>query len=461
MRRDPHTHLEIAADYAEAGAYDDALELLGRAAEQDLTRSRVPAPGHRGDVGVSNLRPMLFYTMAYYCQLGGDARGRDLQLRRASEQDPERCFPNSLRSLIALQAALEHNPRDAVAAYALGNLWYDQRQAPEAIACWELSRRGNPAFPTVHRNLALAYFNKQRDPARALRALERAFRLDPTDARVLFELDLLKRRLRVGPEQRLAFLERHREVVDTRDDLLVGYVTLLNALGRHAEALRILSERRFHPWEGGEGKVTGQYVISLVELAKERLAAGQAAKAVDLLERSRRYPANLGEGKLYGAPENHILYWLGLAHRRLRARDAARRFWNEASTGMSLPAPALYYNDPNPDTIFYQGLALQGLGRPAAARERFLALVRFGRAHRSDHVAIDYFAVSLPEFTVFEEDLDRRNEADCRYLTALGLWGLGRRADARRELRAVLRLDPNHLPARLHLRTFETRQPSR
>jgi tetratricopeptide (TPR) repeat protein len=458
MRRDPHTHLEIAADYAEAGAHDEALEMLAPVAGDEAVPAR--APGHVRAVGLPNSRPLLFYMMGYYARLKGDARARDERLRLASEQDTECCFPNSLRSLLALQSALELNPRDAVAAYALGNLWYDKRQVPEAIACWELSRRADGAFPTVHRNLALAYFNKQRQPAKALKALERAFRLDPTDARVLYELDLLRRRALIGPKRRFALLDRYRELVETRDDLLLEYVTLLNSLGDHEEALRILSARRFQPWEGGEGRVTGQYVVSLVELAKECLAAGEAAKAVDLLERARAYPANLGEGKLHGAQENHVLYWLGLAHHRLGDRDAARRFWSEASTGMSVPAPALYYNDPNPETIFYQGLALQRLGRRAAARERFQALVRFGRGHRADHVVLDYFAVSLPEFTVFEDDLDRRNEVNCRYLTALGLWGRGHRAQARRELRAVLRLDPSHLPARLHLRMFASGRPT-
>ena len=34
--------------------------------------------------------------------------------------------------------------------------------------------------------------------------------------------------------------------------------------------------RNFHPWEGGEGKVTGQYVAILVEMAKAHIAAVKA-----------------------------------------------------------------------------------------------------------------------------------------------------------------------------------------
>jgi hypothetical protein len=79
-------------------------------------------------------------------------------------------------------------------------------------------------------------------------------------------------------------------------------------------------------------------------------------------------------------------------------------------------------------------------------------LIKFGKEHLDDKVVIDYFAVSLPEFLVFDDDLDQRNEINCRYLMGLGYIGLGRRAQGMRELRKVAGLDPSHLGARVHLR---------
>lgn len=38
---------------------------------------------------------------------------------------------------------------------------------------------------------------------------------------------------------------------------------------------------------------------------------------------------------------------------------------------------------------------------------------------------IDYFAISLPDFLVFDEDYTVRNRAHCYYLMALGYLGLG------------------------------------
>ena len=460
MQGNGHAYLAIAADYSAAGFHDEALELL-ECAVRAKPQSQMPrAPGHLGDMGMPNARPMLFYFLGYYAALKGDRPAAIGYFKQAARQNPVRCFPNSLESILALQTALRFNPRDAHAGFCLGNLWYDKRQVPEATACWESAARCEPTWPTVHRNLALVYFNKQHAPTKALRALERAFALDPTDARVLFELDLLKKRILVPPGKRLAFLHRHRKVVDQREDLLLELITLLNFFGRHEEALDILMHRQFHPWEGGEGNVTGQYVVSLVELAKRRLlSAGRhespAKEAIALLERARTFPSNLGEGKLHGARENPILYWLGAAWEQLGETDRAHEAWREAATGLRAPTPAVYYNDQNPETIFYQGLARQKLGWPAAAKERFETLVQFGKEHLHDRVVIDYFAVSLPEFTVFEDDLNRRNQINCRYLKALGAFGLGRRTQARRELAQVRKLDPSHLPTKLHTRLFD------
>lgn len=45
----------------------------------------------------------------------------------------------------------------------------------------------------------------------------------------------------------------------------------LQSLGDYEKAKDLISNRKFHPWEGGEGKVTGQYILCRVELAKRRL----------------------------------------------------------------------------------------------------------------------------------------------------------------------------------------------
>ncbi|HVU11944.1 MAG TPA: hypothetical protein VHD90_11730, partial [Phototrophicaceae bacterium] len=244
-------------------------------------------------------------------------------------------------------------------------------------------------------------------------------------------------------------------LVDQRDDLALEYVTVLNLVGRHDEALDRLLARHFHPWEGGEGKVTGQYVLSLVELARQSIGAGDERTALELLERARHYPPTLGEGKLFGARENNIDYYLGCAYEGLGEAENARRSFAEAAQGAAEIAQATYYNDQPPDMIFYQGLALQKLRQAEAADQIFHRFIAYGTEHLDDLTTIDYFAVSLPDFLVFEEDLNNRHKAHCYYMIALGALGLGKYRQAQAAFDRVLSLDANHVGAMIHRKRCE------
>jgi tetratricopeptide (TPR) repeat protein len=362
------------------------------------------------------------------------------------------CFPNRLEDVLALEMATRLNPQDARAPYYLGNFWYAHRRHAEAIAAWEQARALNERFPTVHRNLGLAYFNKLHDPQRALASLETAFALDQSDARVLFELDQLYKKLNRPPAERLARLEQHSQLVAQRDDLTIERISLLNLMGRPDAAFQLLMNRTFHPWEGGEGRVTGQYVASLVELARQHIRHGRYAEAIQLLDQAQIYPPNLGEGKLYGAQENNIFYELGHAYAGLGDVQRANNAFARAAIGLSDPTSAIFYNDQPPDMIFYQGLARQQLGQADEARAIFQKLVDYGHAHIDDQVQMDYFAVSLPNFLVFDEDLSQSNRVHCQYMIALGYTGLGDRGQAEAHYAEVLRLDASHLGATLHRR---------
>ena len=189
--------------------------------------------------------------------------------------------------------------------------------------------------------------------------------------RVLFELDQLDKKLNRSPQERLARLEKYPDLVARRDDLMIEYITLLNIHGRYDDAYAALMGRNFHPWEGGEGKTTGQYVTSLIGQAQTLIRSGRYEDAIERLERRRAYPPNLGEGKLPNAQENYIFYFLAVAHEGLGDAGMAGGFYEKASLGLSEPTSPLYYNDQPPDTIFCQGVARASRGRRAAAGEIF------------------------------------------------------------------------------------------
>ena len=303
----------------------------------------------------------------------------------------------------------------------------------------------------MHRNLALAYYNISHKPEQAQVSLEKAFACNPTDARVCYELDQLYKKLGYTPEKRLAFLENSWAQVITRDDLYLEYITLLNTEKQHERARMLLAQRLFHPWEGGEGKVTGQYVLAYVESGKQYLNMNRGQEAIELFKQALTYPENLGEGKLVGAQENNIHYYLGCAYEKLGSSQKAHEHFHMASQGLERLENAIYYNDQPPDMIFYQGLAWLKLGNTNEAHRRFHALIKYGEDHLFDTMKIDYFAVSLPDFLVFEDDLKRRNELHCRCMIGLGNLGLQDFEKANAQFLAILRLDPNHQGAVIHM----------
>lgn len=427
------TLIEYAIEFADLELYSDAIELLSIAEET-----------HPND-------PMLNYYLGYYHNCSGHSETGEKYLRKAMQASPDRCFPNRLEDIIVLQFAIQHNPKDAMACYYLGNLWYDKRQYDEAISAWDRSAAIDPEFPTVFRNLAIAAYNKQNDPEKALGYFEKAYSLDRNDARVLMELDQLYKKLNYQPETRLAFLNNHLDVVVKRDDLYLEKVALENFLKNHEQAFQSLMKRKFHPWEGGEGKASGQYVYSLVELAKIDLENKQYQSAIDKLQQAQRYPINLGEGKLPGAQENDVFYWLGCAYHSLGREEEANSYWTKATVGLAEPTAAMFYNDQQPDKIFYQGLAWEKLGKTHVAERIFNSLVRYGIDHQDDEVRIDYFAVSLPDLLIFDDDLNKRNFIHCQYILGLGLLGLHRLAEAEKAFLAVLEDDAMHFGAKTHV----------
>ncbi len=430
-----NTYIEYSLDYAHAGLYSEATELLALAVEHSTE-------GY----------PMIYYYLGYFADKQNDNTESIKWYKKAAEAKPDYCFPNRLEDVNVLAAATEANPEDGYASYYLGNFWYAARQYPEAIACWEKAATIAPAFPTVFRNLALAYHNKQNDPAKALTALEKAFALDVTDARVLMELDQLYRKLNKPHGERLAFLEKHLSLTEERDDLYLERVTLYNHIGEHEKARQLMAVRKFHPWEGGEGKVVGQHLICHIELAKQSIAEGNFEHALTFLEQAEVYPHNLGEGKLYGAQENDIFYLKGCCYEALDQPDSAQEFFTKATVGLSEPLQAVYYNDQQPDKIFYQGLAWKKLGASEKADQIFDRLISFGKRHLADTTGVDYFAVSLPDFFVFDQDLDVRNKIHCHYLIALGCLGFsnGKLNEAEEHFNTVLRYDINHTGVIIH-----------
>ena len=128
-----------------------------------------------------------------------------------------------------------------------------------------------------------------------------------------------------------------------RDDLYLEKISLENSLGNYKTAMKMLEERIFHPWEGGEGKVVRQYLICHLELAKKAIQEKQFDTALSFMWKlHEQYPENLGEGKLLGTQENDIHYLQGCVYEAMGMNEQAIEKFKQATEGISEPVQAIF-----------------------------------------------------------------------------------------------------------------------
>lgn len=440
LRGNAHNYIEFSLDYAQTGCYSEAMQLLSLCIDN-----------------TNNMYPMVAYFMGWYAAQNNDCNASRDWYQKAQHHSTDYCFPNRLEEVIVLESAIRANGKDAVATYLLGNFWYAFRQYENAQKCWETSIALDGSNAICLRNLSLLYYNKKNKKELAKKHLERAFRIDNNNSRLLMELDQLYKKMNISVDDRLQLLEDNSHLTELRDDLYLERIALLNHKGDFEKALQLLDKRQFHPWEGGEGKVPFQHITLHVEIAKKLVAEENHQDAIEHLKAAQEYPHNLGEGKLFGAQENDIFYWLGCAYDGINNDKLAHLNWEKAAKGLSDPSPAFFYNDQQPDKIFYQGLALQKLGKYKEAEKRFNNLIAYGKSHINDKVKLDYFAISLPDLLIWEEDLDMRNNIHCNYMIGLGEFGLNNTKEANIAFNEVLKKDLYHLPAKIHLKMVENK----
>jgi tetratricopeptide (TPR) repeat protein len=408
-RNDAQTVLDVAFDYADVGAYEEAIAVLDHHHDHEVAPVAVPNPMER--------TPMTAYSLAWLHDLAGHPELAAQVLESARALSPDYLFPSRIHELCVLEWALAREGADRNASYGLGNYCYDKKRYHDAIAHWEMAREADASLATVHRNLGIAYWNVHRDGDGARASYETALAVDPNDSRLVAEFVQLRGRLGDSAEGRLAFLEGKRELVLERDDATVELAALYNETGQSDRALDLLTSRSFHPWEGGEGKVLRQYTTAHLKLGQAAMAEGEGERALEHFNRAMDTPDRLGEKYHPLQAKADVTYWQGKALRSLgRKEEAVVKF--EAAAAESGDFQGMAVTEFS-ELTYYKALALRELGREAEAVQVLEAMSAYARNEMKIPAKIDYFATSLPNLLVFEEDLDEAKRRHLQHLLDL------------------------------------------
>ncbi|WP_159797811.1 DUF5107 domain-containing protein [Puerhibacterium puerhi] len=450
---DAQTCLDVAIELSGAGEAAAALDCLAHADDRESRRAS----------GQTAAGPLVAYHRAHVLGLLGRPDDAAAERARARRLDATWCFPGRLADAAVLTEAVATDPGDARARALLGHWCYAVGRHGDAADLWRAAAALDPGDAVVWRNLGLVAADRERDLEAARGAYDRARAAAPDDARLLYERDQLDALAGVAPAQRLAALLRRRDLALERDDLAVELLHLLVTAGREGEALEILGRHRFHPWEGGEGQVVEAWERAHARVAVAALAGGRPAAAATALRAALDPPASLGEARhpLASTARLHLL--LGDALDRAGDEEGAAAAWAVAAAqrGDFLAMSA----QPHSEATFWTVLALGRAGRDAEAWQLTASLRGFRDELAAAVPRVDYFATSLPDLLLFQEDPVRVRD---RRLAVLDAQLAVLEGDGARAVRVLRRpaLAPSRVAADLrhaveHLRDALSPAPTR
>lgn len=452
LRSDVQNYLDLAFDYANAGLFVEARNLLLDYCQSDpyMAASQTLYLGSSEHTPLKNIYSIVYYALGYFADQMGDPTAALDWYRQAAGQPSDYCFPIRLEEQIVLEAAQKANPSDGYAAYYLGNLYYDKKQYEKAITSWQTATQLVPKFAIPWRNLGTALFNKRGEKDGAKQCYDQARAANPSDPRLLMEMDQLLQRLGVSPSDRLTILEENADLVKQRDDLSVSMAELYSQNGHPKKALEILTTRNFHAWEGGEGGAAGQYALAHVLLMQAALDAGDMQLALEHFRSAEKPTNNLGID--HGLSLYRALAWFIAAETiaKLGDTETAANYYQQvidAETKVSL------WGARTPLT-YYAALSLRALGQESAAEDKLCELQAFAQKKLDSNDEGGFFT-SKPAMIAFDDDPNLEIEIQGHYLLGLAYLGQGNAQEAAASFKAVLNIDPHNWWANLQLADIE------
>lgn len=343
------------------------------------------------------------------------------------------CHPNRLDDIAALSG------EDWRSKYLLGCLYYDRMNYKAAREAWETSDKLMPYAPTK-RNLAQCLFDHFEEPSLAREYLEASLRLavktaDSGAARICFELLQLYKNTNVKINERIALLEKHIELVASRDDCYLEYIILLTLVGKLDEAKELLGKKRFNIYEGGEGKLTRHHGWLYVLLGLRSECEGDNNAAIDYYKNALIYPENYGEGRHYSAQEANIHYFRGLLEKRLGNSSAAIE---EFKAGAAQPPQ-------ESEMTIFAAECMKQLGDHESAERVLRGMVASGESLYANAELRGYFGVGSPVPAPYEQNCERLHRIDALILIALGKKGLGDLDGANKAVAELEALEPENM----------------
>ena len=310
--------LECISDYFGIGAWDEIVQLcdaaLAKAAAEKPYATEGALPLKDTIAACDSYRNAMFgYFKAYaLAKLGKDTAVVKDALSAAGDMTTDYCFPSRLEELEVLQWAAngersyKTKEQRANTHYYLGSILWNMDQKMTALASWKIAVKLNPKHALALRCVGFAvshpgtYFTNTGVPSgipshEAYDWYVKSLEAEP-HFRTLDEAGKLAERLELPAAERLALMEKYMTTVNKYDPCILRLAYTYNAVGRYADAYKILTTRRFHVWEGADG-LLAPFIEACHGLGRAAMEKKDYKTALKYFEESTTYPENLQAGR--------------------------------------------------------------------------------------------------------------------------------------------------------------------
>ena len=368
MRDSVENAIELATAYVQSGLLADADLVLAEAAAADTGAVEPPAV-----YSARRTSAMVQYLRGWLAQQRGDGAAAAALFARGKAGTLVYTNPHRVEELVALEAAAAADAKDAHARHLLGNVLYGLGRRDDGLVQWKQAVALDDTLALSWRNIAWAERQLHEDDRASAEAYRKAFAIDPSDARVLLELDQTAERLRVPAAERRALLDAHRATVDERDDLTLRWIDVTLAAGGPADlepVRQALLTRHFHTWEGMYG-IHQAFMDVHQRLGDMALEKKDLKGALALYQKAFEYPRNLEVAPRTPDFRAHLNWSVAHAYLASGRRDAARPYLDRIL--------AEKYDRPGFGTYF-QALAEKARGNTVASQALVAKLEERARA---------------------------------------------------------------------------------
>lgn len=231
---------------------------------------------------------------------------------------------------------------------------------------------------------------------------------------ILCDVEMPYKALCRPQKERLALLEAHSDLLEQRDDLFVEYITLLNSQGQVEKAIQAMHSHSFHTYEGGEGLLPKQHLLSYLLLGRKAWEAGHLEEALERFQEALTYPENYHEGRKNRPRECQVYWHIARVLEAMGRGDEAAQ-WDEK--GLCLPCLL-------DESDYYKAMSLRALGREQEAQEFLWGMVKEAQKILASNRRFDYFA-AFPTGVPFQEDMETIQTVKAYSALAMAYGGLG------------------------------------